>query len=242
MTVLVLGASGATGRLLAEQLLKEGVHVRVIVRSPDRLPESLKANEQLEVIKATLLDLSDDELAGYVRGCSAVASCLGHNLNLKGIYGQPRKLVTDATRRLCKAIRVNDPAARVKYVLMNTAGNSNRDLDEKVPLGQKIVIGLLRLVLPPHVDNEKAADFLRTEIGQDDPVIKWVAVRPDTLLDDEEVTEYVSTPSPVRSALFNPGKVSRINVAHFMAGLVTNEETWQEWEGRMPVVYGKNYA
>ncbi len=34
----------------------------------------------------------------------------------------------------------------------------------------------------------------------------------------------------VRSALFNPGKVSRINVAHFMAGLITNEKTWQKWE------------
>ena len=49
---------------------------------------------------------------------------------------------------------------------MNTTGNRNRDLPEPISFAQKCVIGLLRLLLPPHVDNEKAADFLRTEIAQ----------------------------------------------------------------------------
>ena len=60
---------------------------------------------------------------------------------------------------------------------MNTTGNSNRDLDEPISCGQKCVIGLLRLVLPPHVDNENAADYLRTQVGQNDPDIEWAPAR-----------------------------------------------------------------
>ena len=64
---------------------------------------------------------------------------------------------------------------------MNTTGNRNRDLNEPISFAQKCVIGLLRLLLPPHVDNEKAADYLRTQIGQNNASIEWVAVRPDGL-------------------------------------------------------------
>ena len=41
MTTLVVGASGATGRLLVEKLLKRGQHVRIIVRSTDDLPDEV---------------------------------------------------------------------------------------------------------------------------------------------------------------------------------------------------------
>jgi uncharacterized protein YbjT (DUF2867 family) len=45
MTTLVVGASGATGRLLVEQLLKRGESVKIIVRTGSQLPEALKDHE-----------------------------------------------------------------------------------------------------------------------------------------------------------------------------------------------------
>ena len=239
MTILVVGASGTTGRLLVEQLLNRGQSVIAVVRSPDKLPEVLKNRDRLSVIRASVLDLSDAEMAQHVNGCTAVASCLGHNLNWNGIYVHPRRLVTDATRRLCNAIKENKAEKPTKFVLMNTAGNSNRDLCEPITFGQRCVIGLVRLLLPPHVDNEKAAHYLRTDVGQDDKAIKWAAVRPDTLINEDNVTEYEVHPSPTRSAIFNAGSTSRINVAHFMADLITNDDTWNRWKGRMPVIYNK---
>ena len=190
------------------------------------------------MIEASILDLSDSEMAQHVKGCRAVASCLGHNLSLKGIYGQPRRLVTDATRRLCQAVKANNPEGPIKYVLMNTVANRNRDLDEPVSLAQRAVVGLLRVVLPPQVDNEQAADYLRTQIGQSDAVIEWSAVRPDSLIDEDQVTEYDVYPTLIRS-IFDPGKTSRVNVAHFMAELISNEDTWHAWKGQMPVIYNK---
>lgn len=239
MTVLVIGASGATGRLLVGQLLDHGVAVRIIVRPTCDLPKNFNNHENLTIIRSPILDLSDIEVAQYVKGCDAVASCLGHNMSLKGIYAHPRRLVTDAARRICNAIKENKPEKPTRFVLMNTAGNSNRDLQEHVSLGQRCVVGLVRLLLPPHVDNENAADFLRTEIGQDDREIEWVAVRPDTLTDAEAVTEYDEYPSPTRSAIFNPGFTSRVNVAHFMVRLISEDEVWNKWRGQMPVLYNK---
>jgi nucleoside-diphosphate-sugar epimerase len=241
MTTLVLGTSGATGQHLVAQLLTQGQNVKAIVRSVQSLPQSIKNEKGLSIIEASILNLSDTEIAEYVAGCDAVASCLGHNLTFKGIYGQPRKLVTEATRRLCDAIKANKPEETVKYVLMNTTGNRNRDLNEPISFAQKLVIGLLRLILPPHVDNEKAADYLRTQIGQNNKHIEWVAVRPDSLINEEEVTDYEIHRSPIRSAIFDAGKVSRINVGHFMANLISDANLWNTWKGQMPVIYSKDY-
>ena len=239
MTTLVVGATGATGRLLVEQLLNRGERVRAVVRSPEKLPAALRDHDDLSVIRASILDLSDAEMAQHVKGCAAVASCLGHTLNLKGIYGPPRRLVTDTARRLCRAIEANQPEGRVKFVLMNTTGNRNRDLEEPRSLGETVVLGLLRLLLPPQVDNEQAADYLRTQIGRDHGTIAWAAVRPDNLIDEDAVTAYELHPSPIRSPLFDPGQTSRINVADFMARLITEDDTWATWQGQMPVIYNQ---
>ena len=239
LTILVSGASGATGKRLVAELLKRGHHVRIIVRSPDSVPASIINNDRLSIIHASILDLSDAELARHTAGCDAVASCLGHNLSFKGMFLPPRRLVTEAVRRLCGAIKANNSGTPVKFVLMNTTANRNRDLNEPESFGQKAVFKLLRVVLPPHVDNEKAADYLRTQIGQDDESIEWVAVRPDGLIDEEEVTQYDLYPSPIRSPIFDPGKTSRINVGHFMAELISNDATWKLWKGQMPVIYNR---
>ncbi len=239
MTTLVVGASGATGRHLVEQLLKMGQEVKVIVRAPEKLPKSWKNNDHVSIIEAHLLTLSEAEMASYIKDCQAVVSCLGHNLNWKGIYGKPRKLVTDAVRLLCHAIEKNMPEKPIKFVLMNTAGNRNRDLNEPISFGQRLVIGLIRILVPPHLDNEKAADFLRVNIGQKNPSIEWVVVRPDTLINQDRVTEYELHASPTQSPIFQPGKTSRINVGHFMARLISENETWNRWKGQMPVIYNE---
>lgn len=202
--------------------------------------EKLKEIGKLTFAETFSSENSEDKMAEYVQDCDAVTSCLGHNMSWKGIYGKPRKLVTDAVNLLCEAIKKNAPNKPIKFVLMNTTGNSNRDLNEPISVGQKFVIGLLRLLLPPHVDNEKAAEYLRTKIGQKNNFIEWVAVRPDGLVNADVVTEYEIYPSPTRSAIFDAGKISRINVGHFMAELISENDLWNRWKGQMPVIYSRS--
>ena len=238
-TVLVLGASGATGRLLVAELLARGLPVRAVVRSRSRLPGELLGKQGLTVREASVLDLGDTELQELVQGCGAVVSCLGHNLTFKGVFGPPRRLVRDAIRRVHRAIHATVPETPVRLVLMNTTGCRNRDLGERISFAQRCVIGLLRVAVPPHGDNEDALEFLRAEVGPGDPHLEWVAVRPDGLIDEDAVTDYELHSSPTRSAIFDAGKTSRINVAHFMADLAAGGEVWAQWRGRMPVIYNE---
>ncbi|MEZ5585800.1 MAG: NAD(P)H-binding protein [Sedimenticolaceae bacterium] len=69
--------------------------------------------------------------------------------------------------------------------------------------------------------------------------LEWCVVRPDTLTNDTEAIGYEVFRSPVCSAIFDPGRISRLNVARFMADLLTDEDTWNQWHGQMPVIYGK---
>lgn len=234
MKVLVVGASGATGSLVVEQLLDSGVEVIAILRSLD----SLSNNENLEKIEASVHNLSSTDMARHIKDCDAVVSCLGHNLNFKGMFGKPRLLVTETLQCICEAIKSNNRPKRIKVILMNTTGNVNLDIkEEKPPISQRIIISIVRFLLPPHVDNENAANFLRTKIGKNNENIEWVAVRPDSLIDEHEVSKYNTFASPNRNAIFDAGATSRINVANFMKELIINENTWLKWNGKMPVIY-----
>ena len=239
MTTLILGTSGATGKQLVEQLLIMKQNVKVIVRPTSKIPDAWNNNGQITIIKTCVSDLSEDEMANHLEGCNSVASCLGHNITLKGIWGKPRRLVTNSVQLICAAIQKNSNEMPVKFVLMNTTGNRNKDLKESISIGEKLVMGLIRLLVPPQRDNEEAADFLRITIGQKNKWIDWVAVRPDALINEDSVTEYKIYASPVRSALSNPGKTSRINVGNFMARLITENDLWNKWKGQMPVIYNQ---
>ncbi|WP_016957549.1 NAD(P)-dependent oxidoreductase [Catenovulum agarivorans] len=242
MTILVVGASGATGRLVVEKLLAEGQRVKIIVRSTEYLPNSQKQNSRLNITQASLLDLTDEELQTQVKGCHAVVCCLGHNLSFKGIYGQPRRLVTNAVKRLCQAIehtRQENADVPTKFILMNSSGKQNQQAGEKIPMSQAIAISIIRYLIPPHADNEAAADYLQTNYPQQQNVIEWVAVRPDTLINEISDSAYDIYPAPIRNVIFNAGTTSRINVAHFMLSLINQAELWDRWKMQMPVIYNR---
>ena len=235
--VLVIGASGATGRLLVKLLLQKGVAVIAIVRNADSLQSFVGEHSSLQIIECEISQILVSDLALLVKECEAVLCCLGHNLTFKGIFGHPRRLVTDAVKKVTQSIESTNHTGVVKIILMNTTGNSNRDIPEKPPLSQRIVVSILRLLLPPHIDNENAADFLRLHIGSNHQSIEWTAVRPDGLTNEEDTTPYDIYPSPTRNAIFDAGVTSRINVAHFMCALATDTVLWDEWKGKMPVIY-----
>jgi len=235
--VMVLGATGATGNLVIRQLLKKNIEVLAMVRDLTKLPVQISKSENVKVIDVEITNISVKTLASLIHDCDVVISCLGHNLTLKGIYGKPRRLVADATQKVFEAVQLSSTLERTKFILMNTTGNSNRDIPEIAPLSQRLVIAILRKLLPPHLDNELAADFLRMGVGNTNSQLEWVVVRPDGLSDENDISAYNLHTSPTRNAIFDAGTTSRINVADFMARLVSDDELWSRWKGKMPVIY-----
>jgi nucleoside-diphosphate-sugar epimerase len=233
--VLLVGGTGRTGRLVLEQLLGRGIHVRAIVRSPHKLPPDVVENPDLTAFEADLLSMSDEDLLRQVRICQAVISCLGHVTDLKGIFGPPRDLVTRATRRLCRAIETLQPAEPVKFILMSSVSvNHPGGLDARRGKFEKAMLWLLRSLVPPSKDNQQAADFLFGEIGPVSPSVQWVVVRPDTLVDGG-LSQYALHENLV-SSLFKPDKTNMANVSHFMGELVEAPRVWEAWQGKLPVI------
>jgi uncharacterized protein YbjT (DUF2867 family) len=234
-TVLLVGGTGRTGRRALQQLLGRGVRVRAIVRSAAKLPPGVAARPGLEVIEASLLSLTDDELRRYAAGCDAVVSCLGHVMSVAGVFGPPRDLVTRATARLCRAVEALRPAAPVKLVLMSSVSVHRPGApDARRSAFERAFLWALRGLLPPARDNQRAADYLVEELGPSSPFVEWAVVRPDTLLEGE-VTEYTVHEGLV-NRLFAPGRTNMANVAHLMCELVTDPKAWAAWRSRLPVV------
>ena len=240
-TVLLVGGTGRTGRRVLAQLLSRGVAVRAIVRSAGGLPPGVAGSPGLTVVEASLLDLTDEALQGHLRGCGAVVSCLGHTLTLRGVLGPPRDLVTRATSRLCRAIEALRPARPVRFVLMSSVSvHRPGRLDARRGAGERAFLWLLRALLPPASDNQRAADFLQARVGPSSPFVEWAVVRPDTLLDGE-VSDYRLHEGLV-NGIFSPGQTRMANVAHFMCELATGPEAWAAWRGKYPVIVNAGEA
>ena len=234
MNILVVGATGKTGMPLVQQLLGRNHNVRIVVRSLHKLPTDIMENPNTTAIEASILDLTDEEMTNHVKSCNAVVSCLGHTMDFKGIFGEPKKLCTDATRRLCKALQKDGLRKPTKFILMNTVGVQNPDLAEKRAWFERGLLTLLRYALPPQRDNETAAKYLHDVIGKENKRIEWCSVRPDSLI-DAEVSPYDITESPI-TGILSGRPTTRSNVAHLMAELIENEELWSAWKFRMPVI------
>ena len=234
-TVLLLGGTGRTGRLVLDQFLSRGVSVRAIVRSAGRLPPGVEKNPRLTIVEADLLSLGEADLLGHVRGCDVVVSCLGHVISLKGVFGQPRDLVTQATRRIYQAIEAVQPAKPVKFILMSSVSvNRPERLDTRRGMFERAFVATIRGLIPPEKDNQRAADFLCGDVGADNPFFQWAALRPDTLVDGT-VSEYALHEGLV-SSLFKPDSTNMANVAHSICELATDQKLWDHWKEKLPVI------
>ncbi len=209
-TVLLLGGTGRTGGRVLEQLLHRGAAVRVVVRSPERLPADVASHPHLTVTVADLLRLSDEELTRQVQDCNAVISCLGHTTNSWDFRGTAR------LGRACHGEGMPDtqdaasPTSRKRFIPASSVSVNRlrtghrrgrfedyRDVARSGPSGE--------------TDNQHAADFLVGDIGAANRFVQWVIVRPDTLREGG-ITEYTLHEGLVDS-LFRPGATNMANVA-----------------------------
>jgi len=237
MKVLVLGASGATGKQLVKQLIDRGINTRIVVREKSIMPTDILDNPLIDVIRGSISDFTDIELEHLLEDINSVVSCLGHNISFKGMYGKPHNLVFDCVKNIKRVID-SLTNREIKFVLMSTTAYTNKSIYERNSFWEKFILTLLYGLLPPHRDNMKAGNYLIRVLGSNS-VMPWIAVRPDTLIDDDSVTPYDVVKSPIRSPIFNAGVTSRINVSHFMAEVLCDNDLWDKWVFQTPVIYNK---
>jgi nucleoside-diphosphate-sugar epimerase len=255
--VLVVGATGATGRHVVQQLLDQGRPVRAIVRSKDRMLALVKVPEStdpaqgaaapgscgsglLSLTEASLLDLSDDELYEHVKGAGAVVCCLGHG----GVFSHPRRLVRDSVARLSTAMTraAGDGSGKgratgeekPKLVVMGSVGVPNPDgTDDPRRFFDRLLLSIFLYALHPHIDNDEAGRYVHS-LGRVSG-IEWAYVRPTDLVDGD-VSPFRLFDKP-QGNLFCDGLTTRANVAKAMVDLVVDRQLWERHKFSMPTVY-----
>jgi putative NADH-flavin reductase len=246
LTFLVVGATGATGRHVVQQLLDHPTKpsVKVIVRSKQRMLDALTYTDQeeygdrLSITEAALLDLSDQDIERQVADATGVVSCLGHNLDFKGIWGQPRMMVTESVQKLTAAMqktKTGPGKKKQKFILMGSDGVAHlAGTDDLRSFTERTILSIIRLLIPPHADNEAAAAYLYG-LDMEKSSIEWTVVRPTDLIDGD-AGKYTLYSKP-QGSLFGGGTATRANVAKSMVDLLTEEKTWAQWKFSMPVLH-----
>ena len=249
---LVLGATGATGRHVVNFLLQANKPVRVIVRDKNKLNQILEKlnalssnnntnSNSLEIVQqSSLSSLSKTDINSAISGCDTVISCLGHNLDFSGIWGSAdRQLCTDAAKTFTNAAVENKQ--KIKFILMNTVGayNTNLQEDKKASWGLATGINILKWLIPPQWDNMCAISHFVETVGTKNEYVDWCVVRPDSLVDEDKPTPVQAFPSPLSNPLSNPGEISRISVARFMADLDLHNDIFSNFKFQTPAIYNK---
>lgn len=231
--VLLLGATGRTGSLVLRELLGRGVAVRAVVRSAARLPADVADAPRLTVVEADLASAPTEAWRPHVAGVTAIVVCLGHPESLRGVFGPPRDLIEGMVRRAVAAIEGSRPVTPVRVVLMSTV-SVHRPLPADPRRGglERAFVAVLRAVLPPARDHQRAADVLAAE--GDAASLEWTVVRPDTLVDGDVAP--VRVEEELITSLVRPATTRRASLARFLAQLATDADAWGRWRGRMPVI------
>ena len=157
-TLLVLGASGGTGKHFTKRVLAEGRRVRALVRSPNKLPEA----HGMDVRQGSITDAVDTD--ALVEGVDAVVAMVG-DTRLQA----DEPVVAHFVRRLVPSMRT----AGVKRFLYQAGGLSR-------PYGGRLtpLLWSLRQMLPrgykgQHADNEAVMAYFATEASD----IEWIVHR-----------------------------------------------------------------
>lgn len=79
MKALVLGASGATGKLVVHHLINKNIQVRVVVRESAIIPSQISENSSIEIIRGNINDFDSPKIKCLIKDCDSIFCCLGYN-------------------------------------------------------------------------------------------------------------------------------------------------------------------
>jgi uncharacterized protein YbjT (DUF2867 family) len=199
MRVLVLGATGATGRHLVGQALAQGHHVTALARNPAKLHSR---SPELAVVQGDVTDPLAVERA--VRSQDAVLCALGSSTPLK----HDPALVAGIGNLVGAMERLH--VRRLVYLSFLGVHHGRAQLS---PLGKYVVAPLLM--------RKVAADHERKEAIIQQSTLEWVIVRPPRLTNGPPTGTYRSG-EDIQATLVVP-RVSRADLAEFMLGQLNGD-------------------
>ena len=197
--ILLVGATGGTGRELVTQALDRGYTVTALARNPSDLTIE---HPRLTVLRGNVLDPSTLDAA--VRGQDAVLSALGHKH-----FFRPTRIQSDGARNLLQAME--------RHGVRRFIGESALGIGDSAFLGGLLgTLFVFPVILPFYFWDKARQERVIAASSAD-----WIIVRPGALTNGPrggKVRHGADAGSTLRS-----GRVSRANVAAFMLDHLTDD-------------------
>jgi uncharacterized protein YbjT (DUF2867 family) len=205
MKILVLGATGRTGKLIIEEALKKGHKIVAIARDPDKLKEY-----GIEIIQGTPYDY--DTMDKALTGCDAVINTL--NVSRKSdnpwaTLASPKDLISKSASN---AIKVMEKTGIKRFVALSTIGAGR---------SWKTSPAILRFIVS--ISNLKHAfvDHGKQEEILENSSIDYTICRAPMLSTETNTTGAVATPERETPKSM---KLSRNSAAEFFIKIIENKE------------------
>ncbi|HXF50030.1 MAG TPA: SDR family oxidoreductase [Verrucomicrobiae bacterium] len=197
--ILIIGATGGTGRKLVAQALERGYEVTALVRNPVKLGIE---HPNLKIQQGDVLAYAAVESA--VHGQEAVVSALGH----KRYFG-PSRILSEGTKNIIRAMEAEGVR---RFVCQTSLGIG----DSAGFLGIYYTFLVIPLVVPFYFWDKTRQERLIAESR-----LEWVIVRPGRLTNGEKRGRYRHGAN-VGNYLWTV-RVSRSDTADFMLNQLTED-------------------
>ncbi len=198
MKILVLGATGGTGRQLVTQALAQGHEVTALARNPAAVTTK---HERLRIVRGDVLD--PNSLDAAVDGQQAVVSSLGLKLSTK-----PTTVLSEGTKNVIRSMEKHG----VRRLVCITGVGAGDSKGHGGFFYDKIIFPLLLKNM--YADKDRQEEEVRKSN------LDWVIVRPGFLTDGPAKGNYrVIT----NLAGVTVGKISRADVAAFVLRQLTDD-------------------
>lgn len=197
--ILIIGATGGTGRELVAQALERGYTVTAFVRTPAKLQIQ---HPQLKIVQGDVLDSASVEDA--IRGQDAVVSALGH----KKFYSLSR-VQSDGMANVLRAMKAHNVPRLICETALGIGDAAGR-------LGLIPTLTFVPLVLPIYFWDKARQEQLIAASDRE-----WVIVRPGILTNKPKRGSYRHGPNV--GSYVAMSKISRADVADFMLNQLTSD-------------------
>lgn len=190
--LLIVGATGGTGRELVAQALARGYSVRALVRDTSKLKVE---HPQLEVIEGDIMNYASVEAA--LRDQDAVICALGHKR-----FFYPGRILSEGTQNLLRAMQIQGVLRLVCETALGLGNSAGR-------MGLYYTFLIIPLILPLYFWDKARQERLIAASKTE-----WVIVRPGVLTNGVRRRTYRHGRN-VGSFIWTV-RISRADVADFM--------------------------
>lgn len=215
MKILILGATGRTGKLILTEALKQGYEINCLVREPKKIKEK---NKRLNIYKGSPDRIS--ELENAINGCDGIINAL--NISRKSDFPwsklrTPKTFLSDVMKNIISLTEKN----KVDRVVICSAWGV-AETEKEIPFWFNWFIKNSNIGVA-YKDHERQENELKKS------KLDWTIVRPTGLTNFKKekkiIESYNNKPKPKLT-------ISRKNVAKFMVNALKRDELI----GQTPVI------